>query len=101
AAILGGCCGTGPEHIAAIARVLAASPRRQAPPAPSRARVVEGKGRSREREIETSPLKRKLAAPGAFLVTAEIDPPRGTDVSQAVEAARVLRAAGVDAVNVT
>jgi len=100
AAILGGCCGTGPEHVAAIARGVSGLTRREVAAAPA-ARVVEGGGRPRETQIETSPLKRKLADGRSFVVTAEVEPPRGIDASAAVEAARVLKAAGVDAVNIT
>ena len=48
---------------------------------------------------ERSAWGRKLAA-GEFLRTVEIVPPKGVDVGPMVEAARQLKAAGVDAVNV-
>jgi homocysteine S-methyltransferase len=54
-----------------------------------------------EPAIETSRLKRKLADPDEFVITAEAEPPKGVDASAAVEGARVLRSSGVDAVNVT
>jgi methionine synthase I (cobalamin-dependent)/5,10-methylenetetrahydrofolate reductase len=101
AAVIGGCCGTGPEHVAAIAKAVSGIARRAAAPAPERAYTVEGGARPRGAEIETSPLKRKLADGRSFVVSAEIEPPRGTDASAAVDAARVLKAAGVDAVNIT
>jgi homocysteine S-methyltransferase len=52
-------------------------------------------------EIETSRLKRKLAEADELVVTAEVEPPRGADSATAIEGARLLKAAGVDAVNVT
>ena len=100
AAIIGGCCGTTPEHIRAMARALAGRERRAttgrgavvlevpAPHAPPQA-------------PETSRFKRRLADPEAFVVTAEVEPPRGVDASAAVEGSRLLKANGVDAVNVT
>jgi methionine synthase / methylenetetrahydrofolate reductase (NADH) len=100
AAVLGGCCGTGPEHVAAIARAVSGLARRTVAASPS-ARVLENGVKPRQAEIETSPLKRKLADERAFVVTAEIEPPRGTDATAAIEGARVLKGAGVDAVNVT
>jgi homocysteine S-methyltransferase len=48
---------------------------------------------------ERSARGRKLAA-GEFLRTVEIVPPKGVDAAQMLDAARQLKAAGVDAVNV-
>jgi homocysteine S-methyltransferase len=48
---------------------------------------------------ERSAWGRKLAA-GEFLRTVEIVPPKGVDARQMLEAARRLKAAGVDAVNI-
>ncbi|HEV8118683.1 MAG TPA: bifunctional homocysteine S-methyltransferase/methylenetetrahydrofolate reductase [Thermoanaerobaculia bacterium] len=100
AAIIGGCCGTTPEHIRAMARAIAGHKRAAAsarmPAAPeSTAHLVA------ETAIETSRFKRKLADNDEFVVTAEIEPPRGADVSAAIEGARTARGCGVDAVNVT
>jgi len=100
AAILGGCCGTGPEHVAAMAREVVGRKRFVA--APPRAVVeVERPPRPAEPALETSALKRKLADRAAFVVTAEVEPPKGTDVSTAVDGARRLKALGIDGVNVT
>ncbi len=99
ASIVGGCCGTTPEHIRAMAKAVKGRPR-------TGGRVVSvavenpvehlaGPG------IETSRLKRKLADPEEFVVTAEAEPPKGVDVTAAIEGARTLKAGGVDAVNVT
>jgi len=99
AAIVGGCCGTTPEHIRAMSRAVSGK-RRAAAGAVSV--VVEAEVEHlAEPAIETSRLKRKLAEPDEFVVTAEVEPPKGADGSTAVEGARLLKAAGVDAVNVT
>ncbi len=100
AAIIGGCCGTTPEHIRAMARAILG---RQRAGAQARVSVViEGPvGRVAEAPIETSRLKRKLADPEEFVITAEVEPPKGVDVSAALEAARISKSCGVDAVNVT
>jgi len=100
AAILGGCCGTGPEHIAAMAREVVGKRRFLAMP-PRAVVEVERPARPAEAPIETSALKRKLADPDAFVVTVEVEPPKGTDASSAVEGARKLKGLGVDGVNVT
>ena len=44
-------------------------------------------------------LREKLAA-GGFVVTAEVDPPRGLDPQRALAGAALLKEAGVDAINV-
>ncbi len=100
AAIIGGCCGTTPEHVRAMARAIAGRSRTAARVGVSF--VVETPlGSLVEPAIETSRLKRKLADANEFVVTAEAEPPKGVDVSSAIEGARVLKASGVDAVNVT
>ncbi len=100
AAIVGGCCGTTPEHIRAMAREV--SGRKRAHASRPVSIVVEAEVEHLvEPPIETSRLKRKLAAGDDFVVTAEVEPPRGAECSSAIEGARLLKASGVDAVNVT
>jgi methionine synthase / methylenetetrahydrofolate reductase (NADH) len=98
AAIVGGCCGTGPEHIRAVAEalkgvrpvaarstrvVVAVAP----PPAPPQARP-------------TSSLAAKLEH-REFVRVVQLDPPRGTNSERIVEAARALAATGrVDALDI-
>ncbi len=98
-AVLGGCQGTGPEHISAMAREVSGKPRRAVAHVDA---VREAEVPSpRVADLETSPLKRRLADPSAFVVSVEVEPPRGTDVSAAIDGARLLRSYGVDAINVT
>jgi homocysteine S-methyltransferase len=100
AAVIGGCCGTTPEHIRAMARVVAGRKRAHASVRPSI--VVESpEPKTDEAPIETSRFKRRLADKSTFVVTAEIEPPKGVDLSSAIEGARLLKAHGVDAANVT
>jgi methionine synthase I (cobalamin-dependent)/5,10-methylenetetrahydrofolate reductase len=100
AAIIGACCGTTPEHIRAMAKGISGITR-----AATSARVslvVEAPARHiSELPIETSRFKRKLADPEEFVVTTEIEPPRGVDTAAAIEGARTAKACGVDGVNVT
>jgi len=98
--LVGGCCGTTPEHIRvmksalrvgeargkAVAAQVAAS---QA--APSAAPVVQLADRS---------LLGSRLARGEFVTMVEIVPPKGIDVRKEVEGARFLKSVGVDAVNV-
>lgn len=94
AALVGGCCGTTPAHIAALAAELRhlQPPRRIAVTGPP---VVAP-------EVMPPPAPRRgfLAAWGTRpLVTVELDPPRGLDCSKLLAGARRLAAAGVDAIS--
>ena len=100
AAIVGGCCGTTPEHIRAMAREVAGRKRRHASRPVSI--IVEAQVEHLAAPpIETSRLKRKLGSGEDFVITAEVEPPRGADCTSAVEGARLFKACGVDGVNVT
>ncbi len=100
AAIVGGCCGTTPEHIRAMAREV--SGRKRARSAHPVSVIVEAEVEHfAEAAIETSRLKRGLADAHEFVVTAEVEPPKGADCATAIDGARLLKARGVDAVNVT
>ncbi len=93
ATIVGGCCGTTPEHIAAMHQALAA----EAPPTEPAEAPVWVKAEAVGPEPET--LREKLAA-GRFVVSVEIDPPRGLNPRRALEGAATLKEAGVDCINV-
>jgi methionine synthase I (cobalamin-dependent)/5,10-methylenetetrahydrofolate reductase len=99
ARLVGGCCGTTPDHIRAmVGFVQSVSPRHAFDlgtlPAPAPAVAIEPvplAARSR--------LGAKLAE-GRFVTTVEIVPPKGVDPGPMFEQVRQLKAAGVDAVNV-
>jgi len=98
ARFVGGCCGTTPDHIREVVNYVASvSPRRAVHVAAAPAQP--GAGVEPVPLAERSAWGRKLAA-GEFLRTVEIVPPKGVDVAQMLDAARQLKAAGVDAVNV-
>ncbi len=92
--IVGGCCGTTPEHIAAMRDAL----RGETPPAAESASEIWLPAEE-ELEPEEATLREKLAA-GRFVVTAEVDPPRGLNPRRALKGAARLRLAGIDAINV-
>jgi methionine synthase / methylenetetrahydrofolate reductase(NADPH) len=97
---VGGCCGTTPEHIAAMAGAV----RMLAPASEPRIAVTpeDGAGaaaRDPQPLAERSSWGRKLAA-GEFLTTVEIVPPRGSNPEPMLDGVRLLKAAGVDGVNV-
>jgi len=96
--LVGGCCGTTPDHIrsmksalrvgeAKVARVQVAAP--QASVAAKEAQPI----------AERSRLGAKLAG-GEFVTMVEIVPPKGTDIRKEVEGARFLKSVGVDGINI-
>jgi methionine synthase / methylenetetrahydrofolate reductase (NADH) len=97
--IVGGCCGTTPDHIRVMKSAL---------------RVGEARGKTASAHVSGGPAPRatpavplekrsalgaKLAR-GEFVTMVEIVPPKGTDISKEVEGARFLKSVGVDAVNI-
>ena len=95
--LVGGCCGTTPEHIKAmIGFVKSVAPRHVAQFAAQPARVEP---QTPVPLAERSAFGAKLAR-GAFITTVEIVPPKGVDPAPMFEQVRELKAAGVDAVNV-
>ena len=92
AAILGGCCGTTPAHIARTAQALKGLPDK--PPAlPAQPRE----------QIEDQPVQNRLRdklAAGKRVVAVELDPPADDRVDLFMEGVRALRDAGADAVTV-
>jgi homocysteine S-methyltransferase len=98
--IVGGCCGTTPAHIRAMRERLASHlpAEKLAPGAevhvlePALAPVAPPQERA-----EPSFL-RKLRE--KFVVSVEIDPPRGINTQKVMEAARMMATRGVDAVNI-
>jgi homocysteine S-methyltransferase len=98
ARFVGGCCGTTPDHIKTVAAyVQSVSPRQIV--AVSVEPVAAPTGVEAVPLAERSRWGRKLAT-GQFLTTVEIVPPRGVDPAAMLTAARQLKIAGVDAINV-
>jgi methionine synthase I (cobalamin-dependent)/5,10-methylenetetrahydrofolate reductase len=97
ALLLGGCCGTTPEHIAAIRNaVQGVQPSKASRPPASRRSPTEAPHPASK--PEPTGLAESLGK-GKFVVTVEVDPPRGFDISATLERLRVVSGV-VDAVNV-
>ena len=95
ARIIGGCCGTTPTEIAAIRRAV---DEQRSPSAPLVVREREIVVAASEPERETL-LQQKLRT-GEFVVSVEIDPPRGGNAQAMLELARTLKESGhVDVVD--
>ena len=96
ARIIGGCCGTTPTEIAAIRSAVDES---RSPSAPLVVRERDILVATPAPEQETL-LQRKLGA-GEFVVSVEIDPPRGGNAQAMLELAQALKDSGhVDVVDV-
>ena len=92
--LIGGCCGTTPEHTAAMAAAL-----RGEPLDPARLpRLIP----LREPEMGEAPPPTELAQTldRQFIVTVEMHPPRGIDAAEIVEHAQMLKQAGATFLNV-
>jgi methionine synthase / methylenetetrahydrofolate reductase (NADH) len=106
AQIVGGCCGTTPEHIAAMRTALDAGTVVTASGAAAAgASVVHSVRRDTSTQAAgEAPPPTQLAtklADGRFVISVEIDPPRSIRIDRTLDAARLLRSAGVDLVNVS
>jgi methionine synthase / methylenetetrahydrofolate reductase(NADPH) len=110
--VVGGCCGTTPEHIRQIkTAVRAMAPAVLKSDAESRAPATAGGDSGRaaaERPSISSPpvardKKSRLAnalGRGNFVVAVELLPPRGYQTDQVIERARRLKIGGVDVINI-
>ena len=88
--ILGGCCGTTPQHIAALRTALDALPE-TLPAAPAAKPAAAAKP-----AVETDDaFLRKLRA-GQRVIAVELDSPKDADMTAYLEGARRLQAAGAD-----
>lgn len=103
ARIIGGCCGTTPDHIREIVRAVRSISRAAARSgtsisvqAPQAARAVP---KTPQPLAARSRFGARLAA-GETVASIEITPPRGVDVKAIVEKARQCAEAGVDAINI-
>jgi homocysteine S-methyltransferase len=102
ARLVGGCCGTTPQHIAAMRPVVdrrgAVRRREPRPVITVRAREPEA-GRGLRTAPAPTVLARKLER-GEFVVTVELDPPRGHTVDKLIQGAKLLRERGVEIVDI-
>jgi methionine synthase I (cobalamin-dependent)/5,10-methylenetetrahydrofolate reductase len=97
--LIGGCCGTTPEHIRVMKSALRVGEAR------SKANPSKVSSEAGLKAAPAVPLERrskvgaKIAA-GEFLTMVEIVPPKGTDIRKEIEGARFLKSVGVDAINI-
>ena len=121
ARIVGGCCGTTPAHIAAMRAALEALGTAEARRADARAGGLatapvgspveagasprtafsEAAGGTEPAALTPGTRLAQALAEGRFVLSVEIDPPRSVRIDRTLEAARLLRDAGTDLVNIS
>ncbi|MBA3639393.1 MAG: methylenetetrahydrofolate reductase, partial [Acidobacteria bacterium] len=97
--LVGGCCGTTPDHI----RQIKSAVRALTPATPARDKTPAAARPAPEIRVVPRPEKSRMAnelARGGFVVAVELLPPRGYDAHGLIEQARQLRIHGVDLVNI-
>ena len=92
ATILGGCCGTTPEHIAATRDALRL-------PVPVRIEL-RGAEKTAPAEQREDPFWTALCDPAQRPIAVELDPPEGADVSRFMAGARELQRFGAELITV-
>jgi homocysteine S-methyltransferase len=106
AKVVGGCCGTTPEHIEAMVEgIRPLSPRQARVPQKPRNGNGETPEVPHDKPVEPLPFGERSRFAGKlsrkeFVTSVEIVPPRGVDASKMLRDTRSLKDAGVDAVNV-
>jgi len=100
ASIVGGCCGTTPEHIKNMAEALRQKTAQQ------ERRVIQvqkhtksGKSVKPVEPEKKSGFARKLYA-GNFVTLVEMVAPRGNDISRQIKGANLLKERGIDVINI-
>lgn len=97
ASVIGGCCGTSPEHT----RAISASISGMSPASRHTAAAVDVARETTEEDDAPQTSDFRAALGTKYVATVELDVPRGLDFTKVVEGARALRDHGVDAINVS
>ncbi|MRR58513.1 MAG: bifunctional homocysteine S-methyltransferase/methylenetetrahydrofolate reductase [Deltaproteobacteria bacterium] len=92
--LVGGCCGTTPEHIRRLAETLRGMK-------PAARTIMPTTTPSHQPPIPAPPSNTGFLANWGreTVITVELDPPKGLDCSRVLEGSRILRDAGADAIN--
>jgi methionine synthase / methylenetetrahydrofolate reductase(NADPH) len=102
--LVGGCCGTTPEHIRQIKRAVQALAKAPAvverPHSPAAGLAVPSPSTPPVPRTEKSRMAHALAR-GTFVLAAELPPPKGYDAASAIACAQRLKIRGVDVVTIS
>lgn len=93
--IVGGCCGTTPQHIASMKKALESAVQASETLETSEASDEDSAGQ----EEQPTQLAQKLAD-GKFSICVEMDPPRGLSTHKLLAGASLLHDSGADVINV-
>ncbi|HWD41604.1 MAG TPA: bifunctional homocysteine S-methyltransferase/methylenetetrahydrofolate reductase [Fimbriimonas sp.] len=96
ASIIGGCCGTTPEHIRKLKQALG---NRKAVAKPRGHAAVDASEKAPLAATEPSELAQKIGK--KFLVAVEMDVPRGLSLDRLLAGAKALKIAGADVINIS
>lgn len=106
AQFIGGCCGTTPAHIKLLADAIRSiSPRQTQVFVKEETAITARVEDLKPADVQVVPLAersnwgRKIAH-GQFVTSVEVLPPKGCDAAKTLESIKLLKEAGVDAVNV-
>jgi methionine synthase I (cobalamin-dependent)/5,10-methylenetetrahydrofolate reductase len=95
ASIVGGCCGTTPQHIAAMRKALDTTPKINRP----EVSVLPQDEITETSQEQPTRFAQKLTS-GGFAISVEMDPPRGLSTHKLLAGASLLADAGADVINV-
>jgi len=95
ACIVGGCCGTTPQHIAAMRKTLDTAPQIDQ----SHIVVLPQEELTEVAQEQPTKFAQKLTN-GGFAISVEMDPPRGLSTHKLLAGASLLADAGADVINV-
>ena len=93
--IVGGCCGTTPQHIAAMRKALDTSAS-----SPAILQISDVLETSETSDVEPPTQFAQKLASGKFCISVEMDPPRGLSTHKLLAGASLLYDAGADVINV-
>jgi homocysteine S-methyltransferase len=100
ASVVGGCCGTNPEHIKAIRRAVhALQPAKRMDRSSGELHVVAPEAVNVVLQTEKSRISNKLAK-GQFVTLVELVSPKGVSPATQVQKARKLHTFGIDGINI-
>src|SRR5512134_3188964 len=95
ACIVGGCCGTTPQHIAAMRKAFDSTPQVE----PPQISILPQEDIVETAQEQPTKFAQKLTG-GGFAISVEMDPPRGLSTHKLLAGASLLADAGADVINV-
>lgn len=90
--ILGGCCGTTPEHLSAVAKILDGDAPKDVP--------ILVKDSAEKQPAEENPFWKLLSSGTKKPIAVELDPPENSDITKFMAGARELQAHGADMITI-